>query len=162
MLAALAALFTDPVLAAALAPFLWLNLRRRRDGEVAAYLGDSGSHLLGLWVLVTPGAWPVLILPLADLARLAAVRLRAGVPPWRGDRRHLAHRLLRRGIPRPWVPVLLTAVALPPLLLGVRGVLLTFAGFALALALGDGARGSGAPEGPREPGAACPGPRPGG
>ena len=74
MLVALAALASDPIAAAALVPFLVLNLWRRGDGEVAAYLGDSGSHLLGLWVLITPAAWPVLVLP---LARPGAARRRA-------------------------------------------------------------------------------------
>jgi UDP-GlcNAc:undecaprenyl-phosphate GlcNAc-1-phosphate transferase len=153
MLVALAALASDPIVAAALVPFLVLNLRRRPDGEVGAYLGDSGSHLLGLWVLITPAAWPVLVLPLADLARLAVVRLTSGSRPWRADRRHLAHRLLRRGIPRLWVPVLLAVLALPTVLFGFRGTPWTLAGFALALALGDRTPKSGA---------ACPEPGPGG
>jgi UDP-N-acetylmuramyl pentapeptide phosphotransferase/UDP-N-acetylglucosamine-1-phosphate transferase len=166
MLVALAALASDPIVAAALVPFLALNLWRRADGEVGAYLGDSGSHWLGLWILITPAAWPVLVLPLADLVRLVVLRLKSGSRPWRGDRRHLAHRLLRRGIPRLWVPVLLAALALPTVLFGFHGAPWTLAGFALALALGDRAAGSGgcpgSAHGARERGAACSGRGPGG
>ena len=115
-------------------PFLATNLIRERrgsPGEVRAYLGDSGSHLLGMLVLMTPAAWPVLVLPLFDLARLCVVRTRAGSAPWVGDRRHLAHRLARSGLPRLAVPVALVLLALPAALLGWSG-----APFTLALAAG--------------------------
>jgi len=132
-LAALGCLGPAPLVTASLAPFLALNLARRRDGEVGAYLGDSGSHLLGLLILMTPPAWPVLALPLIDLLRLAVVRTRAGSAPWVGDRRHLAHRLLARGVPRLAVPAVLAGLALPTVLLGFAGVAPTAVLFALAL-----------------------------
>jgi UDP-N-acetylmuramyl pentapeptide phosphotransferase/UDP-N-acetylglucosamine-1-phosphate transferase len=109
-----------PAGAAALA-LLPFNLRRS-DGRALfgwplprLFLGDGGAHLLGLLLLLEPRAWPALALPLFDLARVALERARAGVPIWRGDRRHLAHRLLRRGLAPPAVVLLLLAAASPSL-----------------------------------------------
>ena len=137
-LAAVALAGSAPMLAAPVLVFLPFNLLRRAGGrrgrgEPAAYLGDSGSHLLGLFVLLTPAAWPVLALPLADLARLCVVRARAGGAPWVGDRRHLAHRFAAGGMPRLAVPAVLVALALPSVLLGWVGVPLTLALVALAV-----------------------------
>jgi UDP-N-acetylmuramyl pentapeptide phosphotransferase/UDP-N-acetylglucosamine-1-phosphate transferase len=100
------------------------------------YLGDAGSHLLGLgfammttYAAVTTrvveegngwSSWcldydlghvlaALLILnavPLLDLVQVSVVRLARGIPPWRGDRRHLAHRLAQI-FPAPMVAVLL-------------------------------------------------------
>ena len=76
--------------------FLPWNLRGR--GGAAAYLGDSGSHLLGCLVILHPGAWPLMALPAMDLLRVSILRMRSGQAPWKGDRRHLAHRLEERGV----------------------------------------------------------------
>ena len=112
----------SPLAAGALGVWL-LNLfarRRAAEGDPGAgdpilYLGDAGSHLLGVAALVVPGAWPLLWVPLLDLARVSIVRLRLGQLPWRGDRRHLAHRLQRLGL-SPWAVVAaLLAVAAPAL-----------------------------------------------
>ena len=90
-----------PWVSAACLGFLPFNLDARLPWNRAsraptAYLGDSGSYVIALLVLVVPGAWPVLWIPLLDLLRLSGVRLRAGSWPWIGDRRHLAHRLQAR------------------------------------------------------------------
>ena len=118
--------------------FLPWNLARRPGRSAPfAYLGDSGSHLLGVLIASTPGALWVLLLPLLDLARLAPLRLRAGSKPWVGDRRHLAHRLEAAG----WGPIPiaigLALLAAPPVwglaLAGSWGVIvgagLTVGGF---------------------------------
>ena len=108
-----------PAVAGALAGFLPWNLNARegrpRDPSATptAYLGDAGSHPLAFLVLLTPLAWPLLWLPLLDLARLSVVRWRAGSRPWIGDRRHLAHRLAARGLSRVEVVVVLGAIAAP-------------------------------------------------
>lgn len=102
-------------LAPAVAVFLLPNLLRRSEtrkagqkGEPWAYLGDAGSQMLGIAVLVTPGAWPVLVLPLVDLLHVALRRALLRLAPWDGDRRHLAHRLQRAGLgPKAVVGVLL-------------------------------------------------------
>lgn len=103
-----------PVAAAAVLGFLPFNLARRtRLGRARPFLGDSGSHLLGLLILAHPLAWPALLLPSLDLARVAVVRLRRGRAPWLGDRRHLAHRLARAGLSRGGVCLCLVAIAAP-------------------------------------------------
>ena len=120
-LAALGLGVVSPLLAAPLLGFLPFNLWLRRtapDGSTTplAYLGDAGSHLLGVLVALTPGAWPVLALPLLDLARLSVVRWKRGSRPWIGDRRHLAHRLQARGLGPTAVVLALLAVAAPSVL----------------------------------------------
>lgn len=102
---------------------LALNLPLRRPGSGAAqrvpwlYVGDAGSHALGILLLVHPGAWPFLVLPALDLARVAWLRLREGRPAWQGDRRHLAHRFEALGWPSPWSALGALAPVLPALTL---------------------------------------------
>jgi UDP-GlcNAc:undecaprenyl-phosphate GlcNAc-1-phosphate transferase len=115
-LAALGLCLPAPLFAAPLLAFLPFNLRRR--GSPSAYLGDAGSHLVGMLVLLTPAAWPVLALPLLDLSRLSVVRLRRGQMPWVGDRRHLAHRLAALGLGPLAVVRVLLGLALPAVLTG--------------------------------------------
>jgi UDP-GlcNAc:undecaprenyl-phosphate GlcNAc-1-phosphate transferase len=79
------------------------GLLLRESGSAAALapkamLGDSGSHVLGVLLAATPGAEPLLLVPLLDLGRLALVRRAHGRQPWQGDRRHLAHRLELMGL----------------------------------------------------------------
>jgi UDP-GlcNAc:undecaprenyl-phosphate GlcNAc-1-phosphate transferase len=137
-LVAVALLARAPLLAAPVLAFLPFNLRSQRSPagrgrDAAAYLGDSGSHLLGMLVLLTPAAWPALVLPLADLARLSVVRVREGAAPWVGDRRHLAHRLGAAGLSAPRVVAALLGIAAPTLLLGWVGAVPTALFFAGAL-----------------------------
>ncbi len=161
-----------PPLAAALLAFAPFNLRRdsARAWGRKAILGDSGSHVLGLMILITPAAWPALLLPTFDLARVCIVRLRAGWPLWRGDRRHLAHRLAAAGRSSGSVAAVLVVLAAPAALLPLAhpgwgtlaGGALTALAFGLALraapariavppAPADGQLG-GAPDAPAEDG----------
>ncbi len=120
------------LLGAAVAGVVPAGLLRRRRGSATpiAYLGDGGSHLLALALLIVPGAWPALGLAFLDLARVALERLRAGQPPWRGDRRHLAHRLQRRGLgPLAVAATLWSVAALPLLVRGPWGWVLLVAAF---------------------------------
>ena len=123
-----------PPLAAVLLGFLPFNLKLGR-GRAHACLGDAGSHLIGVLIVAHPGAWPALVLPLADLARLSVVRWRAGSRPWIGDRRHLAHRLQRAGLGPLQVVLLLVAIATPATLFGwsATGVLCTLLLYGCAL-----------------------------
>lgn len=85
-------------LAGALAAFLGFNLARRRPGGPPyAYLGDSGSHVLGILLATSSLGLAALTLPALDLARVVVQRVRAGEPAWRGDRRHLGQRLAAAG-----------------------------------------------------------------
>jgi UDP-GlcNAc:undecaprenyl-phosphate/decaprenyl-phosphate GlcNAc-1-phosphate transferase len=94
----------------ALLGFLPYNFPRAR-----AFLGDSGSHLVGYLLAVLailphfytvrhPRRWAVLIpllvlaLPLADLLWVVLLRWRIGQPFYQGDTNHLSHRLVRRGL----------------------------------------------------------------
>jgi len=80
-----------------------------------AFLGDSGSHLVG-YLLAVMAILPhfytkqnphplavlsplfVLAIPLTDLAWVVILRTRAGKPFWIGDTNHLSHRLVRMGM----------------------------------------------------------------
>jgi UDP-N-acetylmuramyl pentapeptide phosphotransferase/UDP-N-acetylglucosamine-1-phosphate transferase len=132
--------------------FLPFNLdagrtRNRASGAPSAYLGDSGAFVLAFLVLLAPRSAGVLVLPALDLARLALVRWRSGSRPWIGDRRHLAHRLEARGLPRPVVAATLCLLAAPACVLvaltlgggdprmAILGMVLSTALFALALRL---------------------------
>lgn len=82
--------------------------------EARAFLGDSGSHLVGYMLAVmamlphfhrpdqtSPLAVlsPLLVLavPLLDMVWVVLLRLRMGKPFYVGDTNHLSHRLARRG-----------------------------------------------------------------
>src|SRR5678815_150666 len=94
----------------ALLGFLPYNFPRAR-----AFLGDSGSHLVGYLLAVIailphfhsekhphPLAvlMPLLVLavPLGDLAWVVILRTRMGKPFYIGDTNHLSHRLVRLGL----------------------------------------------------------------
>jgi UDP-GlcNAc:undecaprenyl-phosphate GlcNAc-1-phosphate transferase len=83
--------------------------------RATAFLGDTGSHLLGYLLAVlailphfytkkNPHHWavlsPLLILavPLVDLVWVVGLRWRLGQPFYIGDTNHLSHRLVRRGL----------------------------------------------------------------
>jgi UDP-GlcNAc:undecaprenyl-phosphate GlcNAc-1-phosphate transferase len=142
-----------PALAGALGGFLPFNLWIRRGADAAgepttpvAYLGDSGSHLLGLALLLHPVTRWALLVPSLDLVRVALARMRSGRAPWLGDRRHVAHRMARAGWSRATIAFALCGIAAPALLgaslshaEGARagvlwtGVAASLAGFLLAL-----------------------------
>lgn len=86
--------------------------------KATAFLGDSGSHLVG-YLLAILGILPhfytakhrqslavltpllVLGIPLGDLAWVVMLRWRKGQPFYVGDNNHLSHRLMRRGLTAP-------------------------------------------------------------
>jgi UDP-GlcNAc:undecaprenyl-phosphate GlcNAc-1-phosphate transferase len=80
-----------------------------------AFLGDSGSHLVGYLLAVLailphfytvrhPRHWAVLIpllvlaIPLLDIIQVVLVRWRLGKPFYHGDTNHLSHRLVQLGL----------------------------------------------------------------
>jgi UDP-GlcNAc:undecaprenyl-phosphate/decaprenyl-phosphate GlcNAc-1-phosphate transferase len=88
--------------------------------RASAFLGDSGSHLVGYllavlailphffsarsprsnpWAVLTPVL--VLAVPLADLVVVSLRRTLAGKPFWIGDTNHFSHRLVHAGFSRP-------------------------------------------------------------
>jgi UDP-GlcNAc:undecaprenyl-phosphate GlcNAc-1-phosphate transferase len=100
------------LIAGALLGFLPYNFPK-----ATAFLGDSGSHLVG-YLLAVLGILPhfytpkhprilavltpllILAVPLGDLAWVVLLRWRLGKPFYVGDTNHLSHRLVRRG----WTP----------------------------------------------------------
>jgi UDP-GlcNAc:undecaprenyl-phosphate GlcNAc-1-phosphate transferase len=97
------------LVAGALAGFLPFNYPK-----ATAFLGDSGSHLVG-YLLAVLAILPhfythkhprplavltpllVLALPLGDLVWVVLLRWRRDAPFYVGDTNHLSHRLVRRG-----------------------------------------------------------------
>ena len=83
------------------------------------FMGDGGSHFLGyllaiLGVMTTfyqpgesPTPTPILIpllalgVPLGDAVAVVIIRLRLGVPIYKGDNRHISHRFVSLGLSRP-------------------------------------------------------------
>lgn len=90
-----------PLLGGASLGFLGANLDRGLRGErgPTAFLGDGGSSLLAMWVLLLPHLWPFVVVPGADLMRVVIARALHGQAPWQGDRRHLGQRLQANGWP---------------------------------------------------------------
>ncbi len=99
------------LLAAAVLGFLAFNLPHRWRGHAAAFMGDSGSTMLGFalaWFAIecafrTEGAVPpvvvawILALPISDTIALTSRRLLKGQSPMVCDREHLHHLLERAG-----------------------------------------------------------------
>ncbi|QDV06901.1 WecA-like glycosyltransferase [Planctomycetes bacterium Poly30] len=79
-----------------------------------AMLGDSGSHLVGVLIATTPGAWWFLALPVLDMLRVVIGRLRRGRPFWRGDRTHIGHLLEEIGFAPVTVAMLIATALVPP------------------------------------------------
>lgn len=93
-----------------------------------AFLGDSGSHLVG-YLLAVLAILPhfyhedqprrlavltpllVLAVPLIDLAWVVILRTRTGQPFYIGDTNHLSHRLVRAGLSRPLAVILIWALS---------------------------------------------------
>jgi UDP-GlcNAc:undecaprenyl-phosphate/decaprenyl-phosphate GlcNAc-1-phosphate transferase len=85
--------------------------------KASAFLGDTGSHLVGYLLAVMailphfytpqhPREWAVLVpllvlaVPLGDLGWVVILRWRLGKPFYVGDNNHLSHRLVRNGLSR--------------------------------------------------------------
>lgn len=97
--------------------------------QARAFLGDSGSHLIGFLLATlailphfysepTPDLYevfdPLLILaiPLVDLVWVVVIRLGKGQPFYVGDTNHLSHRLVARGFSKPRAVVLIWTLAM--------------------------------------------------
>jgi UDP-GlcNAc:undecaprenyl-phosphate GlcNAc-1-phosphate transferase len=107
----------------ALLGFLPYNFPRAK-----AFLGDSGSHLVGYLLAILailphfhtprqPRTWavlsPLLVLavPLADMMWVVWIRSRQGKPFYVGDTNHLSHRLVRSGLSRTRAVILIWIIA---------------------------------------------------
>lgn len=102
------------------------------------FMGDSGSHTLGLMLAglaVLSGsklatAALVLGFPILDLVTVAVRRMRLGQAPWTADRSHLHHRLLDSGLSQRIAVILLlgvsAALGLVALLSGTQAKIFSF------------------------------------
>lgn len=102
--------------------FLFWNWPKARH-----FLGDGGAYPLGLVAAVlalrqglgegpsSQAAWiptlAVVALPLIDFTQVVLARLYIGQAPWVGDRRHLTHIVLHRGVPKTLLAPLFWALA---------------------------------------------------
>jgi UDP-GlcNAc:undecaprenyl-phosphate GlcNAc-1-phosphate transferase len=104
--------------------------------RATAFLGDSGSHLVG-YLLAVIGILPhfhseqhpqplavltpllILAVPLLDLLWVVAWRTGQGKPFWVGDTNHLSHRLVRLGLSKTTAVLLLWLAAVGSGLLAV-------------------------------------------
>lgn len=120
--------------------------------QASIFMGDGGSLVIGYMLAVCTilttfvynhgqqspfGLFAPLVvfaIPLYDMVSVLVRRQRAGVPPWRGDRGHFSHRLMRTGLSS--TAAVLTiylatlATALPAILLPVlnwAGAIVVFA-----------------------------------
>jgi UDP-GlcNAc:undecaprenyl-phosphate GlcNAc-1-phosphate transferase len=96
--------------------------------DARAFLGDSGSHLVG-YMLAVMAILPqfhrpdqtqplavlapllVLAVPLLDMVWVVILRLQMGKPFYVGDTNHLSHRLVRRGLTKRDTVLLIWLVA---------------------------------------------------
>jgi UDP-GlcNAc:undecaprenyl-phosphate GlcNAc-1-phosphate transferase len=119
------------VLVGAVSGFLWFNIPPAR-----IFMGDAGSTFLGFvlglgslqaaqrtnaapwWWLIPPC---ILAVPCYDQVSVVLLRLSQGRSPFHGDKQHLSHRLVRRGLSG-WTAV--RVIYLLALASGASGVLL--------------------------------------
>lgn len=134
------------MLAGAVLGFLVFNFPPAR-----IFMGDSGSLVVGYFMAIltilttyynpqqqgTPfgllAPLVVLAVPLYDVISVVVARIRVGVSPFRGDRRHFSHRLVRRGMqPRSAVLTIYLATAAT----GCSALILPFLTWPLAILVG--------------------------
>lgn len=123
------------VLLCATLGFLVFNARHRWRSRAAVFLGDAGSTMLGAaiaWLILAgseaPGAGGSLValawvaaIPAIDTLSLIVRRLAAGASPLVGDRRHIHHLLVDRGVPHARATGLIVAATFATGGIGVAG-----------------------------------------
>lgn len=121
------------LLAAAIGGFLLFNYRLPVRHRLKAFMGDSGSMMLGLavaWLAIaiatreSAGVYPVsigwiLIIPAADTLSLFVRRLQRGRSPFAPDRTHFHHLLSRLGLSVPATVAVLHGLVLASGLFGI-------------------------------------------
>lgn len=111
------------IIAGAAAGFLPWNWHPSR-----IFMGSVGSmilgFLLGVTAIISGGkvATTILVLgiPILDALIVITRRLKAGQSPFIADQRHLHHRLLKIGLPVPWIVVLINSISIIFAILAVR------------------------------------------
>ena len=134
------------VLMGGVAGFLYFNLRWGTRKRAAVFLGDNGSMLLGFlfsWVLIdmsqgenramTPvtGLW-ILAVPLMDAVGVIIRRIYFRQSPFKPDRNHLHHLLIRSGFRTQDIVYIISMIQL---VLGCIGLIGLYAGIPESLML---------------------------
>lgn len=99
-------------LMAACMPYILLNLGIPWGRKFKVFMGDAGSMLIGftvIWLLIIATQGPeavmkpvtalwLIAVPLMDMVRVMINRIRRGCSPFRPDREHMHHILMRSGL----------------------------------------------------------------
>jgi UDP-N-acetylmuramyl pentapeptide phosphotransferase/UDP-N-acetylglucosamine-1-phosphate transferase len=122
-----------PLIAAAalgtLVPFFYANVRGLGPRRHKLFMGDTGSQTTGFIIsifavvlIMSRGGLPVgqnfvlalspLIVPVFDLAHVAVFRLALGHHPFRPDKTHIHHRLIKKGFTSRQAVVLILSLAI--------------------------------------------------
>ena len=122
-------------LLAACAPYILLNLGVPWGRKFKVFMGDAGSMLIGftvIWLLIlasqgedavmapVTALW-VIALPLLDMTRVMICRIHRGSSPFRPDREHLHHILMRMGFSGRMTLAMMTSAQV---LSGILGIIL--------------------------------------
>jgi len=108
------------LIAGATAGFLFFNLPK-----ASIFLGDAGSHLLGFLIAaigifgshdatpINAGAWLLLIasVPLFELVFITSVRIKKGLPWWKGSPDHFSLRLQKGGFTRMQINIIAGSIS---------------------------------------------------
>ncbi|MBK0002128.1 UDP-N-acetylglucosamine--undecaprenyl-phosphate N-acetylglucosaminephosphotransferase [Erwinia sp. S43] len=110
-------------LMAACLPYILLNLGIPWGRKFKVFMGDAGSMLIGftvIWLLIVASqgqdaimspvtALWLIAVPLMDMMRVMIARIRRGSSPFRPDREHMHHILMRAGLSGRWTLVIMTS-----------------------------------------------------
>lgn len=114
-------------------PYIMLNLGIPWGRKFKVFMGDAGSMLIGftvIWLLVvaTQGeeaimspvtaVWLIAV-PLVDMLRVMVCRVRRGVSPFRADREHMHHILMRAGLSGRWTVLVMTSAQVLNAMIGI-------------------------------------------
>lgn len=120
-------------LMAACLPYMLLNLGIPWGKKFKVFMGDAGSMLIGftvIWLLIVASQGPeavmrpvtglwVIAVPLMDMVRVMIARMKRGCSPFRPDREHLHHLLLRGGLSASMALFIPTVISLVLALTGI-------------------------------------------
>lgn len=130
----------------ALIPYLMLNMGLIGSKRLKVFMGDAGSMVIGftmLWLVIlgsqgkqavmapVTALW-VIALPLMDMVTIMVRRIRRGYSPFRPDRDHLHHILMRSGLTGRQTVLVMTV--LTATFAGI-GIILSLLGIADSLSL---------------------------
>ena len=136
------------IMAAAVAGFLFFNMRTIWRQKAWVFLGDAGSMLLGLtlsWLaigmsqgeveVISPAAalW-FLMVPIFDAVSMMTRRMMHGKSPFQADKEHLHHIFLLAGFSVGETVFIMSGFAVAGVVVGLGGMLLGISELAMALA----------------------------